>query len=201
MDRPNIHNRIWPGTPKSGLTPMNVFPIRTSTGAAYPSLLRLWILPFLAGGLILANAIFADMNNVQVTMIAALAIVIVGIPHGTLDIEIATARFGRSSGVGKLTILAGYLSCAAGMALCWMLAPALALTLFLVISIVHFGLDWRGGADPFLAMMVGWALIALPALSPPDRQPGGFNNIRSPRLRGRTGSAWQSCFCFLGIQE
>jgi Brp/Blh family beta-carotene 15,15'-monooxygenase len=103
-----------------------------------------------------------------VTMIAALAIVIVGIPHGTLDVEIATARFGKSNVSGKITILVGYLGCAASMALCWMIAPAIALSLFLIISIVHFGLDWRGGADPFLAMMVGWALIALPALSHPQ---------------------------------
>jgi Brp/Blh family beta-carotene 15,15'-monooxygenase len=147
---------------------MNVLPIRRSTGAAFPSLLRLWILPLLTSGLILTNLIFAGMNSPQATMIAALAIVIVGIPHGTLDIEIASARFGRSSGLGKLTILAGYLTCAAAMALCWIMAPALALTLFLVISIVHFGLDWRGGSDPFLAMMVGWALIAMPALSHPQ---------------------------------
>ena len=164
-----MHKSIWPGTPKSGPIRMNVFPIRRSTGAAFPPLLRLWILPFLAGGLILADALFAGMNSVQVTMVAALFIVVVGVPHGTLDVEIASARFGKSSASGKFAILAGYLACAAGMALCWMVAPAIALTLFLIISIVHFGLDWRGGADPFLAMMVGWALIAMPALSHPQQ--------------------------------
>ncbi len=147
---------------------MSVIPIPKSTGATILPLLRLWILPFLAGGLILANAVFADLNSVQATMIAAMLIVVIGIPHGTLDIEIATTRFGTSSTSGKISILAGYLLCAAGMALCWMIAPAIALTLFLVISIIHFGLDWRGGADPFLAMMVGWALISLPALSHPQ---------------------------------
>ena len=163
-----MHKSIWPGTPKSGPNSMTVFPIRRSTAAAFPPSLRLWILPFLAGGLILADAVFAGMNGGWATMIAALFIVIVGIPHGTLDVEIATARFGKSSALGKFAILAGYLACASGMALCWMLAPAIALSLFLIISIIHFGLDWRGGADPFLAMMVGWALIALPALSHPQ---------------------------------
>jgi beta-carotene 15,15'-dioxygenase len=163
-----MHKSIWPGTPKSGPTRMNVFPIRRSTGAAFPSLPRLWILPFSAGCLILADALFVGMNSVQMTMVAALFIVIVGVPHGTLDVEIAATRFGKSNVSSKIAILAGYLACAAGMALCWMVAPAIALSLFLIISIVHFGLDWRGGADPFLAMMVGWALIALPALSHPQ---------------------------------
>ena len=162
-----MHKPIWPGTPKSGPTRMNVLPFRRSTAAAFPPSLRLWILPFLAGGLILANAIFPGMDTVQLTMFAALAIVIVGIPHGTLDVEIASVRFGKTDIYGKIAILAGYVACAAGMAVCWMFAPAIALSLFLIISIIHFGLDWRGGADPFLAMMVGWALIALPALSHP----------------------------------
>jgi beta-carotene 15,15'-dioxygenase len=187
-----MHNWIWSGTPKSGPTLMTVFPIRTSTGAAFPSLLRLWILPFLAATLILANLISAEMSSVQATMIAALAIVIVGIPHGTLDIEIATARFGRSNGIGKLTILGGYLACAAGMALCWMIAPAIALAVFLVISIVHFGLDWRGSADPFLAMMVGWALIALPALSHPQEVSDIFALLTGSSA-GSTISALLAC--------
>ena len=187
-----MHNSIWPGTPKSGPTRMQVSPIRRSTGAAFPPLLRLWILPFLAGGLILADALFVGMDSVQVTMVAALFIVIVGIPHGTLDVEIAAVRFGKSTISGKIVILTGYLACAIGMALCWMVAPAIALTLFLIISIVHFGLDWRGGADPFLAMMVGWALIALPALSHPQEVSDIFA-ILTGSPTGSTISALLAC--------
>ena len=187
-----MHKSTWPGTPKSGPTRMTVFPIRRSTGAAFPPLLRLWVLPFLASGLILADAFSISMNSVQVTMVAALFIVSVGIPHGTLDVEIAAARFGKSSAHGKIAILAGYLACAAGMALCWMVAPAIALSLFLIISIIHFGLDWRGGADPFLAMMVGWALIALPALSHPQAVSDIFA-ILTGSPTGSTISALLAC--------
>ena len=171
---------------------MNVFPIRRSTGAAFPPLLRLWILPFMAGGLILTDFWFVGLNSVQVTMVAAQFIVIVGIPHGTLDVEIAAARVGKSSASGKVAILAGYFACAAGMALCWMIAPAIALSLFLIISIIHFGLDWRGGADPFLAMMVGWALIALPALSHPQEVSDIFA-ILTGSPTGSTISALLAC--------
>ena len=187
-----MHKSIWPGTPKSGPNSMTVFPIRRSTAAAFPPSLRLWILPLLAGGLILADALFLGLNSVQVTMIAALFIVVVGIPHGTLDVEIASVRFGKSNVSGKIAILAGYLACAFGMALCWMVAPAVALSLFLIISIVHFGLDWRGGADPFLAMMVGWALIALPALSHPQQVSEIFA-ILTGSPTGSTISALLAC--------
>jgi Brp/Blh family beta-carotene 15,15'-monooxygenase len=54
------------------------------------------------------------------------------------------------------------------MIILWLQLPELALISFLIISIVHFSRDWRGGVDPFLAMMVGWALVALPALASPD---------------------------------
>jgi beta-carotene 15,15'-dioxygenase len=187
-----MHKSIWPDTPKSGPIRMIVFPIRRSTAAAFPPSLRLWILPVLAGGLMLADAVFAGMNSVQMTMIAALFIVIVGVPHGTLDVEIASVRFGKSNASGKIAILAGYLTCAAGMALCWMVVPAIALSLFLIISIVHFGLDWRGGADPFLAMMVGWALIALPALSHP-REVSDIFAILTGSPTGATISALLAC--------
>lgn len=139
-----------------------------SISAALPSSLRLWALPFITVTLILCDALWIGMDNVQMTMIAAIAIALAGIPHGTLDVEIAAAHFGQENTAGKTKIVAGYLACAALMIFVWALAPELALILFLIISIVHFSRDWRGGVDPFLAMMVGWALVALPALTHPS---------------------------------
>jgi Brp/Blh family beta-carotene 15,15'-monooxygenase len=107
------------------------------------------------------------MNSTHANMLAAVAIVLAGIPHGTLDVEIAAAHFGQKGIAGKAMIIASYLGCAAAMVLLWELIPELALISFLIISIVHFSRDWRGGVDPFLAMMVGWALVALPALASP----------------------------------
>ena len=141
--------------------------ITKSIGAAFPPLLRLWALPFLVTLLIVLNVSGASLDTVQMTMIASVAIVLAGIPHGTLDIEIASVRFGRSDAIGKLLILAAYICCALLMVVLWRQVPELALTAFLVISILHFSADWRGGVEPFLAVMVGWALIALPALSHP----------------------------------
>jgi Brp/Blh family beta-carotene 15,15'-monooxygenase len=118
--------------------------------------------------LIIIDRFWGGMNSPHINMLAAVAIVLAGIPHGTLDVEIAAAHFGQKGITGKIRIIGGYLLCAAAMVFLWILLPELALISFLIISIVHFSRDWRGGVDPFLAMMVGWALVALPALASPD---------------------------------
>ena len=131
-------------------------------------MLRLFALPVATLLLVIMDRVWGGMNSTHVNMLAAVAIVLAGIPHGTLDVEIAAAHFGQKGITGKIRIIGGYLFCAAFMVLLWILLPELALISFLIISIVHFSRDWRGGVDPFLAMMVGWALVALPALASPD---------------------------------
>ena len=131
-------------------------------------MLRLFALPVATLLLVLMDRFWGGMNSTHVNMLAAVAIVLAGIPHGTLDVEIAAAHFGQKGITGKIRIIGGYLLCAAFMVFLWILLPELALISFLIISIVHFSRDWRGGVDPFLAMMVGWALVALPALASPD---------------------------------
>ena len=137
-------------------------------GATFPKMLRLFALPVATLLLVIIDRFWGGMNSTHDNMLAAVAIVIAGIPHGTLDVEIAAAHFGQRGITGKIRIIGGYLLCAAFMVFLWILLPELALISFLIISIVHFSRDWRGGVDPFLAMMVGWALVALPALASPD---------------------------------
>lgn len=129
--------------------------------------LRLWALPFLTVSLIIVNLQFGQLDSPAWVSVAALCIAVFGIPHGTLDVEIAAARLGRSSPSIKLKIVGAYLLCAGLMTSLWFQVPELALSLFLIVSIVHFSQDWQGKADPFLALMVAWALVALPALTKP----------------------------------
>jgi Brp/Blh family beta-carotene 15,15'-monooxygenase len=131
-------------------------------------MLRLFALPAATLLLIVIDRFWGFMDGTHVNMLAAVAIVLAGVPHGTLDVEIAAAHFGQKGFSGKAKIIGGYLGCAGAMIILWLQLPELALISFLIISIVHFSRDWRGGVDPFLAMMVGWALVALPALASPD---------------------------------
>jgi Brp/Blh family beta-carotene 15,15'-monooxygenase len=146
---------------------MNALHISKPISEASSFSLRLWLLPALTAVLILIDQFWAGMNNIELTMVAAVAIVVAGIPHGTLDAEIAATHFGQNNRTGKTKIILGYVACVLAMIALWTVAPEFALVSFLVISIVHFSQDWRSGADPFLAMMVGWALVGLPALARP----------------------------------
>ena len=147
---------------------MFVIALSKVTDVTIPKSLRLFALIAAVLLMITADRLWSGMNGAEANMLAAIAIVLAGIPHGTLDVEIAATHFGRSDIAGKAMIFGGYLGCAAFMVLLWVQLPALALIAFLVISIVHFSHDWRGGVEPFLAMMVGWALVALPALASPQ---------------------------------
>lgn len=137
-------------------------------GATFPKMLRLFALPLVSLLLVIVDRFWGVIDGTHVNMLAAVAIVLAGVPHGTLDVEIAAAHFGQKGFVGKTKIISGYLFCACAMVLLWFKLPELALISFLIISIVHFSRDWRNGVEPFLAMMVGWALVALPALASPD---------------------------------
>ena len=76
-----------------------------------------------------------------VNLIALLAIVVIGLPHGAADGAIAgylgyTCRLSSA-----LTFFSVYSALAALVVLFWFLLPTTALIGFLVISIIHFGLD------------------------------------------------------------
>ena len=162
-------------------------------GATSPKPLRLWALPVATLLLVVADRLWGQLYGLDANMMAAVAIVLAGIPHGTLDVEIAAVHFGRRDFAGKTQIFAIYAGCAVAMISMWLLLPELALVAFLVISIVHFSHDWRGGADPFLAMMVGWALVALPALASPDDVAAIFavltDNQNGAMIAGLLGAA------------
>jgi Brp/Blh family beta-carotene 15,15'-monooxygenase len=166
--------------------------ISKSIGAAIPPWLRLWALPVLTAILILADLLWVGMDSMPMTVIAAIAIVLAGIPHGTLDVEIAAAHFGRNNFAEKARITIGYIACVLAMILLWALVPEVALIAFLVISIVHFSRDWRGGVEPFLALMVAWALVALPALSRPQDVATIFETLTGNQ-NGATIAALLAC--------
>lgn len=155
--------------------PMLTASYNQPTEAAVTNPLRRWALPVLTAALVLTDLVLGPLNSMNWTALAALAIAVCGLPHGTLDVEIAALRFGAAGAVARLKILAIYLSCAALMALCWWQVRELALTLFLILSIIHFSQDWRGRAEPFLALLVAWTLVALPALTKPAEVAAIFN--------------------------
>ncbi|MDA7569091.1 Brp/Blh family beta-carotene 15,15'-dioxygenase [Emcibacteraceae bacterium] len=75
----------------------------------------------------------------QLSIIALLMIVFIGLPHGALDGAIAM-HLGAGMGIASvLQFLSLYLLCGVIVVLIWYNFSALSLLIFLIISMVHFG--------------------------------------------------------------
>jgi Brp/Blh family beta-carotene 15,15'-monooxygenase len=95
----------------------------------------------------------------------ALALMIcAGIPHGSFDLRVAEAKW-RDAPLSRYTILAAYLLSVVGMAALCVFVPPLGLSLFLIISAVHFSEGEIRSTKPPSVMMgtaLGLCAIVLP---------------------------------------
>ena len=76
--------------------------------------------------------------------LALLAVVVIGLPHGAMDAAVALS-LGYRGMVRLLTFLVVYTLTALAVVMFWLAFPSLSLALFLLISMVHFGL---GDTEP-----------------------------------------------------
>jgi Brp/Blh family beta-carotene 15,15'-monooxygenase len=78
------------------------------------------------------------MTLTLIDYLSLLAIVIIGIPHGALDLNLAIA--GNSSSTRRRGIIfVSYITIAIASFIAWYLMPSIALGIFLILSTVHFG--------------------------------------------------------------
>ena len=83
-----------------------------------------------------------------ISLIALAAVTLIGLPHGAMDAAVALALgYGRNFGKMAVFVLA-YVVLAAVVVGFWIVAPVLALALFLLISLVHFGLGDTEAQNP-----------------------------------------------------
>jgi Brp/Blh family beta-carotene 15,15'-monooxygenase len=71
--------------------------------------------------------------------ILALAVVVFGLPHGALDLALVQGA-SRGSWTALAAAIAVYLVVSAAVLATWIMAPVLALSGFLAIAVIHFGL-------------------------------------------------------------
>ena len=98
----------------------------------------------------------------QPTLLALAAVIIIGLPHGALDGAIAIYLGYSKRVVLLLRFVLLYVVAAALVVAAWMAAPAICLLIFLVISMLHFGLgDARpgGGWEGFLEAVAHGGLV------------------------------------------
>ena len=103
------------------------------------------------------------LDRSDTTSLLCLALLVFGLPHGSLDIALVrrSARLGRRQ--VWATVLT-YLGFAAATYALWCVAPVVALAGFLVIASVHFAEDWAREMPPFFAVGTAVVLLTAPAL-------------------------------------
>lgn len=96
------------------------------------------------------------------TNAACAAILVFGLPHGSLDIE-TIKRQGAADPARVPWVLLLYVGLAAATYILWRVHPVAALGAFVVIAVVHFAEDWDAVGSPFLAQGMAAALLCAPS--------------------------------------
>jgi Brp/Blh family beta-carotene 15,15'-monooxygenase len=94
----------------------------------------------------------------------ALAVVVLGLPHGALDFAVAKSLRLVSSLNSALYFIAGYIALSALAIILWVAYPALGLVLFLAISTYHFSADWRDTMPSYASIGLAAVVICGPAI-------------------------------------
>ncbi|XYD09111.1 Brp/Blh family beta-carotene 15,15'-dioxygenase [Methylobacterium sp. NMS12] len=98
---------------------------------------------------------------------AAAVTIVLGVPHGALDVEIGRTLLRDRVGWAWFPLFAApYLTLVAAVLIVWRLAPEATLSAFLAVSVWHFGSE-ETGDDGLPALAVGGLPVALPVLLQP----------------------------------
>jgi Brp/Blh family beta-carotene 15,15'-monooxygenase len=117
----------------------------------------------LAGLATIAVALLATPSRgVQIALLAPL-IAFLGVPHGALDLHMASRLWPLARRRARWAFGLGYLGVAVAVLALWLVAPGAALVAFLAYSALHFGGDWRSELPALVRVAAGLAVVALPA--------------------------------------
>ena len=105
-----------------------------------------------------------DFNEKISLVLLAVFIVMLGVPHGSLDTLFAKELFNLSQLKKWSKFILIYSIIAALVVAFWWLLPTLFLILFLLISIIHFSDDLIAGTPKLSRILYGGIIIFLPAL-------------------------------------
>ncbi|MDG1984364.1 MAG: Brp/Blh family beta-carotene 15,15'-dioxygenase [Planctomycetota bacterium] len=100
--------------------------------------------------------------------VVAAAVIVLGVPHGALDVVHAARSLKLRSPSRWLWFTASYLAVAAAVVGAWIWAPSVSLAIFLAISAFHFSGDLQAGTPLPMRALHGASPIILPALLHPD---------------------------------
>jgi len=113
-------------------------------------------------------ALFAHGMGLQAQaawlLIALGAIVLLGVPHGSLDVLFALRAYQLNSLMAWVVFLTAYLLVAMGIIVLWMLLPVWFFIGFLIFSALHFSDDLNTPNAVLTKLSYGAAVICLPSI-------------------------------------
>jgi beta-carotene 15,15'-dioxygenase len=96
---------------------------------------------------------------------AALAVIVLGAPHGALDVAVAAHRHRLNPNWNVGRFLVAYVGFAVGIAALWYLLPGVCLATFLAVSAFHFGGDWVTARRSLSRLVFGAAILLAPTIT------------------------------------
>jgi Brp/Blh family beta-carotene 15,15'-monooxygenase len=120
----------------------------------------------ISASFIVALLSFGMDSHLSSTMLlgSLLLIVILGVPHGSLDILFARQTYQLVHITKWLKFLLLYSACSLLIIALWMLAPSLFFIIFLILSAIHFSDDINLPGNQLLKLSYGFGIISLPGV-------------------------------------
>ena len=113
--------------------------------------------------LLLLASLWLPRLDAQVQLaVLAPVILLLGVPHGALDVVFVRQLTGIQSAAGWSLFTIAYLAAAALVVLLWWVAPGTFLAMFLLVSAFHFSGDPDGETPAAFRMLYGGAIILCP---------------------------------------
>lgn len=154
--------------------------------------------PVLLAGPALALSVVLPLGQQYVC--ALLAIIVLGVPHGALDGEIARTILRPRLGWAWFPAFSlPYLSLFALVLLAWHLAPVSTLAAFLAASVWHFGTEDAETGAHLEALMRGGLPIAVPMLVHPVATTAVFATVAGTPLPQPLDWLWTASLAWLAL--
>lgn len=172
--------------------------IRAASSVSHPA----WCHPLRLNPVLLAGPVLALgvlLPPAPRTLLAVVAIIVLGVPHGALDGEIARGllkpRFRRS---WFALFAAPYLLLSAAVLLAWQVAPIATLAAFLAASVWHFGAEDSNGGDVNGIVAHGGLAIAMSVLTHPAATARLFGVVSQTTMTRPPEWLWIGSLIWLG---
>lgn len=136
-----------------------------------------WVFCVIALGFLAGMPWLTDLSDARLLPIVAIAILLLGVPHGALDPVFAQRLYCCRTPVQWLAFVVAYLFLGALVVLTWWLAPTIFLAAFLAISAFHFSGDLTAELSIGARLCFGSAIIALPTVRHAARVDALFSSL------------------------